>query len=290
MKSFVCDECFKTFKYKKGLVRHKTNAHGSAGRFKCPTCVSTFKRKEFLNRHLKLHDKPHYDCTTCGKQFYRKYKYKQHVLTHHQDECQEFFERAAVKGTLKTASIPAVHEKDPMVFLRKYKENIINRLKMEKAAVKWYLSIQVQFKKEKNEETVAPHFRGKCRVAIKPDDIEDGFKDSVKKIHQSFTDYQRQGSNWLLDYVIELTMHMVQYQPLRGSSYIHLPGKLKLKHAIINVQNRDEKCFLWAVLAALFPPVSHPQRVVKYADKIKGLDMTGMSRGKLRVLDHFDRK
>ena len=113
--------------------------------------------------------------------------------------------------------------------LIKHKETVINRLKMEKAAVKWYLSIQVQFKKEKNEETVAPHFRGKCQLAIKTDNIETGFQDSVKKIHQAFTDYQRQGSNWVLDHVIELTIHMVQYQPLRGSSYIHLPNKLRLK-------------------------------------------------------------
>ena len=70
---------------------------------------------------------------------------------------------------------------------------------------------------------------------------------------------------------------MVQYQPLRGASYIHLPGQLRLKHAISNVQNSDEKCFLWPVLSAPFPPVSNSQRVAKYADKIKGLNMTGMS-------------
>ena len=92
------------------------------------------------------------------------------------------------------------HEKDPMVFLVKHKENVINCLKMEKAALKWYLSIQVQFKKEKHKKMVPAHFRGKYQLVIKPDSIETRFPDSVKNIHQSFTDYQRLCSQWVLDY------------------------------------------------------------------------------------------
>lgn len=35
--------------------------------------------------------------------------------------------------------------------------------------------------------------------------------------------------------------------PLRGSSYIHLPPKLHKKHAIINIKNKDEMCFKWSI-------------------------------------------
>ena len=37
----------------------------------------------------------------------------------------------------------------------------------------------------------------------------------------------------------------------RDSSYTELPGCIKSKKAVINLQNKDEGCFKWAVIAAL---------------------------------------
>ncbi|KAE9543657.1 hypothetical protein AGLY_002053, partial [Aphis glycines] len=48
------------------------------------------------------------------------------------------------------------------------------------------------------------------------------------------------------------------------SSYIPLPENIQNKHAIINVKNEDDKCFLWAILSALHPVKKHAQRVTKY--------------------------
>ena len=59
---------------------------------------------------------------------------------------------------------------------------------------------------------------------------------------------------------------MAAYTPLHGSSYVKLPKTLKDKKAILNIQNHDEKCFLWSVLAALHPVhrKDHAQRVQHY--------------------------
>ena len=40
---------------------------------------------------------------------------------------------------------------------------------------------------------------------------------------------------------------------MRGSSYIPLPDFILKKKAITNIQNKDEKCFLWCVLRYLYP-------------------------------------
>ena len=37
-----------------------------------------------------------------------------------------------------------------------------------------------------------------------------------------------------------------------------------LKKAIINTQNDDNKCFLWSVLAHIYPTDKNPERVSKY--------------------------
>ena len=259
MAHFTCKECDKTFNHRSGLSRHRQQSHAVEVRYNCSMCDKYFSRKDTLNRHMQTH-------TKVGKG---------------DQDCQDFFEEASVKGSLKTATIKAGKEKDPIVFLGKNLDKLEKRLKNEigKGGVKWYLSIQVQFKKEKKEEieTVEPHFRGNCQIALKPEDIQKGVEDSVKKIHTSFAEYQRQGSNWSLDHVINVTLNMARYQPLKGSSFIPLPIKLRTKHAIVNVQNTDKKCFLWSVLAALYPVKNHSNRVTKYLEHQNAIDMTGLS-------------
>lgn len=38
--------------------------------------------------------------------------------------------------------------------------------------------------------------------------------------------------------------------------------------------NTDQKCFMWSVLADLYPVTKNPQRVTKYADHTDKLDFT----------------
>ena len=52
------------------------------------------------------------------------------------------------------------------------------------------------------------------------------------------------------------------FKPLRGSSYFPLPKKLALKHAIINVQNKeDNECFKWAVTSAVYQRENNGERM-----------------------------
>ena len=56
-----------------------------------------------------------------------------------------------------------------------------------------------------------------------------------------------------------------RYDPLRAGSFMELPKILASKKAIINVKNeKDDKCYLWSILAGLFPVDKDPQRVTKY--------------------------
>ena len=113
---------------------------------------------------------------------------------------------------------------------------------------------------------MSPHFRGNCQISLKSADIEESLQDSIKKIHSSFIVYQRQGSNWTLDKVLKIKIHLVKYKPLKGSRYIPLPIKLRSKHAIVNVHNRDKKCFMWSMLAALHPTDRNAERISKYIE------------------------
>lgn len=56
--------------------------------------------------------------------------------------------------------------------------------------------------------------------------------------------YQLKGSDWYFKRVIRLEIHTVECKPMNGSSYIPLPNFVLRKRAIVNIQNKDEKCLI----------------------------------------------
>ena len=65
--------------------------------------------------------------------------------------------------------------------------------------------------------------------------------------------------------------------PIRGGTYIKTPVSIEGKQAIINVQNSDTKCFMWAILSALHEVKQDAERVTKYEKYESELDFTGIS-------------
>ena len=71
------------------------------------------------------------------------------------------------------------------------------------------------------------------------------------------------GSGWIFYKIIKLELHTVSYRPLRGNTWVPLPKELADKKAIINMKNKDNKCFLHCVGRALNPTNNHPERIDK---------------------------
>ena len=53
--------------------------------------------------------------------------------------------------------------------------------------------------------------------------------------------------------MVQLEIHIVEYNPTKGSTYIPLPDWITNKKAIVNIKNKDEKCFIWCILRYLYP-------------------------------------
>ena len=85
------------------------------------------------------------------------------------------------------------------------------------------------------------------------------------------------GSGWIFYKIIKLELHTVSYKPLRGNTWIPLPKELADKKAIINMKNKDNKCFMWSVLRALNPKTNNPDRIDKeLMEKEDDLNMKGI--------------
>ena len=80
------------------------------------------------------------------------------------------------------------------------------------------------------------------------------------------------GSGWLFVKILKVNIGLAKYKPMAGSSYIELPKELVAKRAVINVQNKDNECFKWAMLSALFPASTKAERVSKHKNLVHNID------------------
>lgn len=69
---------------------------------------------------------------------------------------------------------------------------------------------------------------------------------------------------WALKHVSFLEVNINKYNPLFASSYIRLPKSIENKRAVLNIRNNDDKCFAYAVNAAIFPANGPPDEVSSY--------------------------
>ena len=61
------------------------------------------------------------------------------------------------------------------------------------------------------------------------------------------------------------------------SSYIATPKGIEGKKAVVNVQNDDDKCFMWAVLSAMHPVKVNTERLNNYTEFENEIDFTCIS-------------
>ena len=70
----------------------------------------------------------------------------------------------------------------------------------------------------------------------------------------------RNTSNITIQNIHYLTIIFSRFEPLAASGYQPLPKFLANKKAIVNVKNRDNRCFAYALMSALKPNPIHPSR------------------------------
>ena len=162
-----------------------------------------------------------------------------------------------------------------------------------RTALRWYLSVKVRFIKFVNngeEVNTEAFFTSNCHCLLQVYDIHEQVIYSIEKIKNDFENFLREGSGWALDKIQRVYVNICKYKPLKGHSFIELPRKLKSTKAIVNIQNTDNKCFIYSVLAALHP-VQDAQRVTKYIPFIHELNLSGIDMPmKLQQIPKFEKQ
>ena len=91
-----------------------------------------------------------------------------------------------------------------------------------------------------------PYFTCKTKTITNKDQILEKIVLAEEEILTRIAEWLSEGSGWVVEDVQHHYIKVVSYIPLRGDSYIPLPKELRnSKKGLINLQNDDNKCFLW---------------------------------------------
>ncbi|GBC22086.2 uncharacterized protein LOC107444937 [Rhizophagus irregularis DAOM 181602=DAOM 197198] len=107
-------------------------------------------------------------------------------------------------------------------------------------------------------------------------DINGTFNFALARIMQKVEDYVNYGSGWEFYHVEKIFIEISQFQPPTGAGYIPLPKDLATKKGVVNPANDDDKCFQWAILAALHPVEKNAERISKYKEYVNELNFEGI--------------
>ena len=213
-------------------------------------------------------DTPHY----VKKALKRAIKEYEKGIVLEKSALANFAEKYVIEG--KSGLFPKYYfgEKASQIkdFLRKYqntKVRLILVCEMEKELnFEQNEKIQVLFERDN------AYFQSKTKINLEGTNVKTFLKDMIKEILNNLTIYQKNGSGWYFKEVIRLEIHIVEYKPLSGETYIPLPENIMRKKAIINIHNKDDKCFIWSILRYLHPIQMNEVRLTdlkKYENDLK---------------------
>ena len=118
--------------------------------------------------------------------------------------------------------------------------------------------------------TTRGHIHSQATVRLpgeSDEDLENSINEAFFRMFHHFDTFKNlQGTGWHLEEILFMKFMMVRYKPLRGGSFLELPSSIKHSKSILNIKNKDDKCLLWSILAALHPVPhdEHAYRVSKY--------------------------
>ena len=189
----------------------------------------------------------------------------------------------ALKGYTKSFEISIKNDEDPLVQLQNTRlaiENHITKILTSMKGLKFVETLKVTFKKLAKDEIVykTAYFNSKPQTIINKTEINKSLQSSKDHILNMIAQWISEGSGWTVESVDNHYLNIVQYQPMKASSYIKLPQELRHhRKGLINMKNEDNECFRWCHIRHLNPQDKNPQRIKK-SDKeyINKLDYSGI--------------
>ena len=177
-------------------------------------------------------------------------------------------EKSALEGFANKYTIQGIPGLIPMDFFEEINETLIDFFTYHRN-IKFRLLLVCIMEKQNIQQNVGvigleegkAYFSSGTLYNLKSTNVDKLIKLCCEGINGYIEAYTEKGSGWYFKEVDKLEIHTVEFNPTKGSSYINLPDWIKNKKAIVNIKNKDDKCFLWCVFRYLHPKETHEEKI-----------------------------
>ena len=177
-------------------------------------------------------------------------------------------EKSSLKDFANKYTIEGVFGYDPIQFFDYINNTLVDFFTYHRN-IKFTLNLVCMMEKQEtnqktglfNIEEDKAYFNTYTFTNLKSTDVDELIYRCTESILGQMEMYAERSSNWVFKEVVKLEIHTVEFNPAKGSSYIVLPDWIKNKKAIVNIKNKDDKCFLWCILRYLYPRDRDEERI-----------------------------
>ena len=228
-------------------------------------CEQDFTEKTNLNRHIKNQHGNLWACKCCQQLFNRYDNYIMHDRTCHfkttgkrkMDETEVCFAKkfkcnveyvgGALQNTIVDYQLNFKDENqdDIVKFLKESVLSLECQIKDEiktRKAIKFYLSLYADFHlaSDTTFKTDPPVVLSTSAAEVfESSDVGEILHRTYQNLVKTIEDFQLTGSGWVLDKLVKLDLHILEFDPLRATSYIPLPKELQnSRKGIVNIRTK----------------------------------------------------
>ena len=196
--------------------------------------------------------------------------------------------KRGLKGVVQSFELENISMGDPRMLFATARNTFTKKSKeilQQKGPYKANITLIVELKKrilkdgEEAYEFTQAYFNSTTTTILNELDIRDFYDNAVEEILNRIARWISKGSGWVIVRIHKSYFNVVSYKPLKGRSYFPLPEELRHhRKGLINLQNNDNKCFLWCHVRHINPVKKDPQRITQKDRGIeKTLDYTGVT-------------
>ena len=254
---------------------------------KCNTFMPLSDKSSHLNsdEHKNKTKQQHIWCEDCGKYISnsRRFQSESHTLKSQNHQISQDARSVPAFAFSTQSGVEIIVNEKTYIKLRvnptNHLEEQINDLlnKNYFPRNKFQLSYLAKFSKYGEEEEVVFHKWVKSDFNYNHMQSTFGTNLNVhNSLMQKLDDEQLEGSGFVLNGIVNVILEIYKVNDIQASSWVELSEKYKNNKSIINVKNDDQFCFLWCILAHLFPVEDHKNRTSSYSMHVNKLNLEGL--------------
>ena len=203
----------------------------------------------------------------------------------------------SMKNVFKTVEVNGLDDFDLKTYLEMAAPLVEKQIKEElekEKSLKVEMAVVVNMARRSDDEIISarPLFNSGIQYFYISTNILETYEKMKQKAIESFATKTSGGSGWVFQSIENLILKVDKYNPLRGEGYINLPATIKTKKAVINVENKDNRCFEYGILSAQHHDKIKEkyERPSKYKEHLDKLNFTGIEFPvSLKDIDKFEK-